>query len=208
MDMCIGRAPLPLSRRVEPWKEWSTGRTWRTWNSPESGWCRSKSPWLWLGRGLADLLQTWPVSLAFGVVLAALGYLLATYAWTWPHLALALTSGLLLIALFMAVVFYDLSRQIDAGGRRAGVRHALTAWRDNAWSIGLYGALLMFLVIVWERSSAIVAALFLVGNAPRSRIFTVCYSAPANIWFFWSLTACRVCCSLPRCSHSASCRCQ
>jgi uncharacterized membrane protein len=129
-----------------------------------------ESPWLWLARGLTDLLRTWPVSLAFGVVFAALGYLLVNYAWTWPHLALSLTSGFLLVAPFLAIVFYDLSRQVDAGAR-PGVRHALTAWRDNAWSIGLYGALLMFLVIAWERLSAIVVGLFLVGNVPSVESF-------------------------------------
>ena len=40
-------------------------------------------------------------------------YLLVNYAWTWPHLALALTSGFLLLAPFLALVFYDLSRQLD-----------------------------------------------------------------------------------------------
>lgn len=121
-------------------------------------------PFYWLRQGLTDLLRTWPISLAFGVLFAALGYLLVTYAWTWPHLALALTSGFLLLAPFLALVFYDLSRQLDASKTRPGVRHALTAWRDNAWSIGLYAAMLMFLVIAWERLSAILVGLFLTGN--------------------------------------------
>lgn len=121
------------------------------------------SPLRWLRQGLMDLVRSWPVSLAFGVLFAALGYLLVNYAWNWPHLALALTSGFLLVAPFLAIVFYDLSRQLDAGGR-AGVRHAVTAWRDNAWSIGLYAAMLMFLVVAWERLSAIVVGLFLTGN--------------------------------------------
>ena len=77
--------------------------------------------WLWLRHGFSDLLRTWPVSLAFGVLFAALGYLLVNYAWTWPHLALALTSGFLLLAPFLAIVFYDLGRQMDAGERVSGM---------------------------------------------------------------------------------------
>lgn len=142
-----------------------------------------ESPLCWLRQGLTDLGRSWPVSLAFGVLFAALGYLLVTYAWGWPHLALALTSGFLLLAPFLAIVFYDLSRQLDAGGR-AGVRHALTAWRGNAWSIGLYAALLMFLVIAWERLSAILMGLFLTGDvASVENLYSVLFSSTEHLAF-------------------------
>lgn len=142
-----------------------------------------ESPLCWLRQGVMDLVHTWPVSLAFGVLFAALGYLLVTYAWSRPHLALALTSGFLLLAPFLALVFYDLSRQLDAGGR-PGIWRAVTAWRDNAWSIGLYAALLMLLVVAWERLSAIVVGLFLVGNVPSvENLFSVLLGSSAHLGF-------------------------
>lgn len=122
-------------------------------------------PFLWLRQGLSDLLQSWPISLAFGVVFAVLGYLLINFAWSRLHLAMAFTSGFLLMAPFLALLFYDLSRQID-GGSPLSLRHALTAWRENAWSIGLYAALLLLLLIAWERMTAILIALLLVENVP------------------------------------------
>lgn len=121
------------------------------------------SPFAWLRAGLLDLRKTWPISLAYGAVFAGLGYLLVAYAWSWVHLALALTSGFLLVAPFLALGFYDLSRQADQGVGPS-LRHSLTAWRANAGSIGLFAALLVILVIAWERLSAILVALFLIGD--------------------------------------------
>ena len=121
------------------------------------------SPFCWLRQGLNDFKRTWPVSLAFGVLFAGLGFLLVTYAWAQPHLALVLTSGFLLLAPFLALVFYDFSRQA-AAHRGIGVRRALVAWRVNAWSIGLYGVMLLLLLIAWERLSAIMVGLFLVNH--------------------------------------------
>ena len=123
------------------------------------------SPFLWLRDGLSDLRRAWPISLAFGVVFAALGYLLVNFAWSWPHLAMALTSGFLLLAPFLAIIFYDLSRQLESATPLSR-RHTLTAWRANAWSIGLYATLLLMLLIAWERISAILVGLFLVENVP------------------------------------------
>ena len=123
------------------------------------------SPWAWLREGLADLRRCWPISLAYGLVFAVLGYLLVNYAWTQMHVAMVLTSGFLLLAPFLALGFYDLSRQLDLG-LRPSLRHTFAAWRENGGSIGLFGALLMIALIGWERLSAILVALFMTGNPP------------------------------------------
>lgn len=122
-----------------------------------------ESPFRWLRQGLNDLRRCWPASLAYGAVFAGLGYLLVGYGWSRLHLALALTSGFLLLAPFLALGFYDLSRQIDAS-RPISLRRTLAAWRENASSIGLYGALLLVLMIAWERMSAILVALLLAND--------------------------------------------
>lgn len=123
------------------------------------------SPIHWLRDGFSDMLRALPISLVFGALFAALGYLLVTYAWSWIHLAMALTSGFLLLAPFLAIIFYDLSRQMDEG-MQPHLRHTLTAWRANPWSIGLYAALLVLMLLAWERMSAILIGLFLVDNVP------------------------------------------
>ena len=123
------------------------------------------SPFTWLREGLGDLWHCWPISLAYGAVFAVLGYFLVSYAWTQVHVAMALTSGFLLLAPFLALGFYDLSRQLDMG-LRPSLRHTFGAWRENGTAIGLYAALLMIMLIAWERLSAILVALFMTGNPP------------------------------------------
>lgn len=124
------------------------------------------SPWAWLRAGFVDLWRSWPSSLAYGLVFAALGYLLVGYAWSQMHVAMALTSGFLLLAPFLALGFYDLSRQLDMG-LQPSLRHTFLAWRENGASIALYGALLMIALIGWERLSAILVALFMTGSLPE-----------------------------------------
>lgn len=123
------------------------------------------SPLTWLREGLADLRRCWPISLAYGLVFAILGYFLTSYAWTQVHLAMALTSGFLLLAPFLALGFYDLSRQLDLG-LRPSLHHTFAAWHENGGSIGLFGSLLMIALIGWERLSTILVALFMTGNPP------------------------------------------
>jgi uncharacterized membrane protein len=115
----------------------------------------------WLAQGWKDLWRALPSSLGYGLVFAWLGYLLVGFAWERLHLAMAFTTGFLLVAPFLAVGFYDLSRQM-AGGERPSFLHSLRAWRES--SIGLFGLLLAIIMVAWERLSAIIVALFLGGN--------------------------------------------
>ena len=140
-------------------------------------------PFIWLRDGLFDLRRAWPVSLAFGALFAVLGYLLINFAWSWLHLALALTSGFLMLAPFLALVFYDLSRQLDEGVPLSR-RRALVAWRNNPWSIGLYAALLLLLLVAWERLSAILIALYLVGNVPTvDNLYSLLFATGDHLTF-------------------------
>jgi len=123
------------------------------------------APFRWLRKGWRDLWQAPVGSLAYGVVFAAIGAFLVSFAWGRSHLAPALVSGFLLVAPFLAINLYALSRQIELTGR-ANPIEALRAWRANAGSIALFGLLLVFALIGWERISAIVFALFYGGSVP------------------------------------------
>lgn len=121
------------------------------------------SPFEWLRNGWQDMRRSLPVSLGYGLVFALLGYLLLSFAWPRLHLAMALTSGFLLVAPLVALGFYDLSRQIESRAKPS-LAHALTAWRRNSGSVGMYVVLLLFILVTWERLSAIIVGLFLGGN--------------------------------------------
>lgn len=115
-------------------------------------------PLVWLRRGLVDFGHSWPLSLAAGAVFALLGYLLLDFAWPRSHLVLAFGSGFLLVAPFLAIVFYELSRRREQG---AGAGRYFASVRPNLGSIGLFAVLLAFILSSWERLSAILVALFL-----------------------------------------------
>jgi uncharacterized membrane protein len=127
-------------------------------------------PFLWLKRGLSDIARVPLASLTYGVSFAALGAILLAIAWGRSHVAPALITGFLLVAPFLAIVLYDLSRQIERGGQVDTVG-AFHAWRRNSGSISLFGLLLALTLITWERLSAIIFALFYGGAVPDLRNF-------------------------------------
>ena len=75
----------------------------------------------------------------------------------------ALVGGFLLVAPFVAIVFYALSRQIEQGQKVDGSA-AVFAWRRNFGSIAPWGLVLTLALILWERVAAIIFALFYGGE--------------------------------------------
>jgi uncharacterized membrane protein len=115
-------------------------------------------PLVWLARGWSDLKQAAGPSLLYGAWVAAFGFALMMVAWRFTYLAPALLGGFLLVAPFVAMVFYALSQQIERGERVDGAL-AVFAWRRNAESISLWGLALALALILWERLAAVLFAL-------------------------------------------------
>ncbi len=126
-------------------------------------------PMAWLRAGWRDFTRQWPVSLAYGALFAVLGYVLVDHAWSRPHLAMALTTGFLLVAPFLAIGFYDLSRRQE----RPGLLKPFDSVCGNASSIGMLALLLAFILSAWERLSAILVALFLTQDLVTDRSFSL-----------------------------------
>ncbi|MGO9444568.1 MAG: DUF2189 domain-containing protein [Thiobacillaceae bacterium] len=129
------------------------------------------SPFRWLRSGWRDLWRAPLISLGYGLVFAWLGYFLTDQAWAFAPAGMALTSGFLFVAPFLAIGFYDLSRQMEGTRARPSALHTLTAWRVNGGTIGFFALLLCFSLSVWERISAIMVGLFLNGNITHVRDF-------------------------------------
>ena len=121
-------------------------------------------PLRWLAAGWRDLLRAPVPSLSFGITFAVVGYLLIGVAASHPHLVTSAVSGFFLIAPFLALGLYQISRRLEAG-QAATLPDAMTAWRGNP-SIGLFAVLLAFVLISWERISAILFALSYSGGIP------------------------------------------
>jgi uncharacterized membrane protein len=120
-------------------------------------------PFRWLARGWQDLRRAPAASGFYGAALALAGAAVTGLSWERPHLVTALWSGFFLVAPFLLIGVYDLSRRI-AAGETPDLGRSVTAWRANADSIGLFGFVLAFLLISWERLSAILFALFYAGE--------------------------------------------
>src|SRR5215470_9094744 len=129
-------------------------------------------PLLWLRRGLSDIARVPVASLSYGVAFAVIGAVIVSIAWGASHIAPALTTGFMLVAPFLAIILYALSRQIERG-MEVNTVDAFHAWRRNSGSISLFGLMLALTLIVWERLSAIVFALFYGGDVPDLRNFLV-----------------------------------
>lgn len=121
-------------------------------------------PLRWLRAGAQDMYKAWPLSLFYGIVFALLGYGLVHGAWGKPHLAMALTSGFLFVAPVLATVFYCVSHRLEHHHRLPSLFVPLLSWRANPSSLGLFALMLVFVLSVWERISAILVGLFLGGS--------------------------------------------
>jgi len=119
-------------------------------------------PLVWLQQGWADMKRAAKPSLIFGAWTAAFGFALLMVAWRFSYLVPALVGGFLLVAPFVAIVFYALSQQIERGEPVDGALAAF-AWRRNTQSIALWGLVLALALILWERIAAIVFALMYHG---------------------------------------------
>jgi uncharacterized membrane protein len=121
-------------------------------------------PFHWLRAGARDMARAWPLSLFYGAVFALLGYGLVQAAWGKPNVAMALTSGFLFVAPLLATVFYCLSHRLEHHHKLPRLFVPLLSWRANPASLGLFAVMLVFVLISWERLSAILVALFLGGS--------------------------------------------
>ena len=123
-------------------------------------------PFAWLRLGWDDLRRAAAPSLGFGACVAAFGVVLLLFTSRATYLAPALLGGFLLVAPFLATVLYALSQQIERG-EAVDARAAMRALRRNANSLALFGLVLVLTLILWERASAIIFALFYGGQVAR-----------------------------------------
>ena len=114
-------------------------------------------PWEWLGAGWKDLWRTPLASISYGLIFVVLGYWMVYMVGARFQYVLALTTGFLLVGPFLALGLYDISRRLEAG-KSASLGHALTAWRQNALHILIFGILIGILMIIWARLAALLFA--------------------------------------------------
>lgn len=116
-------------------------------------------PLVWLRRGWEDMRVNPAASLTYGVFFSVLGYLILAYATELPYLFTAAISGFFLVGPLAAAGLYELSR-LHERGEAASLGASLRGLRKHGDHLMYYGVFLAFVLIGWERLSAIMFALF------------------------------------------------
>ncbi|MDX9885570.1 DUF2189 domain-containing protein [Thauera sp.] len=120
-------------------------------------------PMQWLRMGWSDMRDNLGASLSYGVILAAIGYVILSYAANKPYLFMAAISGFMLIGPIAAAGLYEISRRYEKGEKISFVG-SIRGLARNADGLAMFGAFLAVALIAWERLSAIMFALFYRGE--------------------------------------------
>lgn len=139
-------------------------------------------PFRWLAKGWDDFRHTWRASIFYGIVFAAMGWLVvlvfrSAYEYVW-----GLTTGFLLVGPFLATGVYELSRQRERG-EKPMLAPTIDIWRPNVGSIGMFALVLGVLLLLWSRASLVVIAVSFPDEMPSIQGFMENALSPTNIEF-------------------------
>lgn len=138
----------------------------------------------WLGRGFKDFLGHPGIGLIYGAAFAAMGWLL-TFGLAelgMGSAVLPLASGFLLVAPFLAVGLYEVSRRAERG-EWASLLDTLRAVGRNREMADM-GLVLMLLFFAWFQLAMIIFALFFGGSPPAlNEFFSQILMAPQGAAF-------------------------
>jgi len=112
----------------------------------------------WLRLGWGDLRENAFASIAYGIVLAVVGYLILAFAATRPYLTTASISGFFLVGPLAAAGLYEISRRA-AANQPSDLMSSVRGVRDKYEPLLMIGLVLAVTMISWERMSALLFAL-------------------------------------------------
>lgn len=107
-------------------------------------------PLKWLAAGWSDLMRTPATGLLYGAIFALLGFGLYTVSDGAPHFAMTYVAGFFLVGPFLATGLYAVAHRLEHN-HPAHLGHALTAWHRSGLQMGIYAALIAFLMVFWIR---------------------------------------------------------
>ena len=123
------------------------------------------APWDWLTRGWRDLCALPVMSLAYGTIFCAAGWL-ALYALNRLEvgsLGPVLAGGFMLVAPLLAAGFYEMSRRLEKG-EPVTVRAVVGACAAAVGRLAFFGIALFFAYFLWVELSFLLLTLFLDGS--------------------------------------------
>lgn len=116
-------------------------------------------PFRWLQRGWEDMRDNLAASVSYGLLFSGIGYFILAYASGLPYLFSAAISGFLLVGPLAAAGLYEISRRQEDGDN-VTFGESLRGFRDHSVHLLFFGAFLAFVLLGWERLSAILFSAF------------------------------------------------
>lgn len=112
------------------------------------------APLRWLAQGWADLKAAPRQSLAFGLIMVALSYLISGAAWVWGNLGLylGLVSGFVFIGPWLAMTLYAISQRLERGEQPSLGRSVADAARSGRRSL-VFAVILIVVLLIWARAA-------------------------------------------------------
>ena len=132
------------------------------------------TPVRWLRLGWQDMCRAPGPSLAYGLALLVLSYLISLTAWHYGsiYLLLAMLSGFIFIGPVMAVGLYSISRQLQ-DGRQPVLGYCLHEGRRHIGNLLIYAVILLIVFLVWARAASMIHIFFPVDADPELSDFAL-----------------------------------
>ena len=121
------------------------------------------APLKWLAAGWEDTMRTPLYSGFYGLMFVVLAYAVTLASWQSPILLLTFITGFFLVAPFIALGVYDLSRQAEQS-KKLSFAKSLKAFKRNRRDMGLLVVFHALVMVAWIRLATIVGALYFVHS--------------------------------------------
>lgn len=148
---------------------------------------RVSDPFRWLAAGWRDLVAAPGIALFYGLCFWLMAVVLGAVFRNSPQYTMSIVSGCFLLAPFLAMGLYDVSRRRERGEVPA-LGASLTCWDRHLGSMGLLVLVLLLLELLWGRASLVVFAVFFNTGMPTTASVLAAVFNPSN-WQFVAVYA-------------------
>ena len=133
--------------------------------------CRKLSlfaPFVWVKRGIGDLMQAPQQSLAYGLVVALLIGIVSLLAWfqgsQW--IMFSMIGGFVFLAPLTCIGLYAISAQLERGQEPLMARSVRAAFRRHFGNEMIFALALLVIFLVWARAAVMVSVFFPTDGNP------------------------------------------
>lgn len=130
-----------------------------SFNLPATRQLKINAPLKWLAAGWRDLWRNPLYSGFYGAMFVLLAYAVTAASWQSPILVLTFVTGFFLVAPFLALGVYDLSRQAEQANKISFIQ-SMFAFKQNKRDMGLLVVFHALVMIAWIRLATIIGALY------------------------------------------------